>query len=407
MKVGNEGILIVGGGLLQIPAIKKAKQLGYRALVSDGSENCPSAEFADEFYPVSTKDIEGHMMLAKSLKNDGKISAVYTQGCDVEYTVAMAANAAGLPGIDPQVALNCNDKALMRKMINHSGVDLVKFSSETDLDGCLEACSKIGYPCVIKPLDNSASRGVTVVHDEESAREGFLLAIECCFLRKEVIVEEFLAGDEFSVDTVFFKGKMYPAGISDREFIPKDSFSVQTGSLTPSKLSEELQQKMYDLMDRVARVLGVNNGAFKGDLVLVDGEPKIIEVTARTSGGFDSQYRKPYSFGIDIIKATMDIALGKEMDPTDLVPKWFKWSKTTSVFPEPGVVTRVSGIEQLLRTKGVRNIFCLVRPGDKIEPYTDCSKRTNFAVISADTYEELQKVEKLVWEKLIIETVKK
>ena len=55
---------------------------------------------------------------------------------------------------------------------------------------------------------------------------------------------------------------------------------------------------MYDLMENAAGALGVTSGAFKGDLVLVDGKPRIIEVTARTSGGFDSQYRKPYSFGI-------------------------------------------------------------------------------------------------------------
>ena len=66
-------------------------------------------------------------------------------------------------------------------------------------------------------------------------------------------------------------------------------------------------------MERAAFALGVDNGAFKGDLIISDGKPRIIEVTARTSGGFDSQYRKPYSFGIDILKATIDIAAGKDL----------------------------------------------------------------------------------------------
>jgi biotin carboxylase len=403
----REGILIVGGGLLQIPAIQKAKDLGYRAFVSDGNSECPSVNFADEFFQVSTKDIEGHMELAKRLVGEGRISAVYTQGCDVEYTVAMAAKAAGLPGIDPQVALNCNDKSVMRKLVNESGIDVVKFRSVSNLQDCILASSEVGFPCVIKPLDNSASRGVSVVQTEAGVQEAFEIAMECCFLRKEVIIEEFLEGDEYSIDTVFFRGKMYPAGISDREFVPKDSFSVQTGSLTPSRLPEEMQDEMYNLMEDAARVLGVKDGAFKGDLVLVGDEPKIIEVTARTSGGFDSQYRKPYSFGIDIIKATMDISLGKELDPADLIPRWSKWSKTTSVFPEPGIVTGISGLEELEEMRGVRKLFCLVSPGDLIEPYTDCSKRTNFAVISADTYDELLEIEKIVWKKLKIETVEK
>lgn len=400
----KKGILIVGGGLLQIAALEKAKELGYYTFLTDMNENCPASKYADEFFQLSTKDIKGHINLVEELRKENKISAVYTQGCDVEYTVAMAANAAGLPGVSPEAALNCNDKIRMRKILNDSGVDYVKYGCAKSADEALKVVKDIGLPCIIKPADNSASRGLTKIYKEEEVTDAFKSSISNCFLRKEAIIEELLTGNEFSIDTVIYNGKLYPAGISDRVFKNYHEYAVQIGSITPSLLPELLQQDMYNLMDKAAQALGVDNGAFKGDIIIVNNKPKIIEVTARTSGGFDSQYRKPFSFGIDILKCTIDIAMGNEFDPYDLIPKWFKWSMTTSVFPKPGIVRKIKGINKLKKIKGVRKIFIDLKEGDIVEPYIHCARRVNHIIITADTYNELMNLEEQVQKTLIIET---
>jgi biotin carboxylase len=126
---------------------------------------------------------------------------------------------------------------------------------------------------------------------------------------------------------------------------------VQTGSVTPSRLPEEIQNDMYNLMAQAAKAMGIDKGAFKGDLILCENKPKIIEITARLSGGYDSQYRKPYSFGINLIKATIDIAIGNKLDFRDIVPRWIKYSKTVSPFPEAGKITKISGLDELKKSK--------------------------------------------------------
>ncbi|MBU1199387.1 MAG: ATP-grasp domain-containing protein [Nanoarchaeota archaeon] len=403
-KISKKGILIVGAGVLQIAAVEKAKQLGYTVYITDLHADSPAVQHADYFFKLSTKDIEGHMALAKKLKKENKIEAVYTQGCDVEYTVAMAARAAKLPGINPEAALNCNDKSRTRKILNEKKVDFVKYATAKTEEEAMKAVNKIGFPCIIKPLDNSASRGLKVLNSESEVPDAFKNALKTCFMRKEIIIEEFLKGEEYSVDTVIFRGKLFPAGISDRQFRSIEKYCVQVGSLTPSLLPAKNQADMYELMDRAAKALGVDNGAFKGDLILIKGKPKIIEVTARTSGGFDAQYRKPYSFGIDIIKATIDIAAGKELDPIDLVPKWVKWSKTTSVFPKPGRIVRIKGLKEIEKLKGVKNIFYTMKIGDFVKDYIDCASRINHIIIVADTYEKLNALENKIHETLIIET---
>ncbi len=273
----------------------------------------------------------------------------------------------------------------------------------------MRALGKVGFPCYVKPADNSASRGIIRLAGKQTDREQlyqtFTQGLKACCLRKEVLVEAEMPGREYSVDTVLYQSRLYPAGISDCVFLKKYNYAVQSGSMTPSLLPERTQQKMYEIMEQAACVLGVTDGAFKGDLVIDSrGNVGIIEVAARTSGGFDSQYRKPLSFGIDIIKATMDIACGYPFDARDLVPRWVKWSSTTTVFPESGRVTSIRGIDRLKKLKGVHEVIMLCKAGDIIPPYVNCATRTNFIISSADTIEELRELEKKIRKTLIIKT---
>jgi len=404
----TQGILIIGGGILQIPALQKAKELGLITYLTDGSKKCAARNFSDYFFQIDTKDINKNIELAKKLKRGDKIKGVYTQGTDVEYTVACAANAANLPGISSSSALSCNNKVIMRKKLLKAGFKKPKFAPAGNFEQFKSAIQKVGFPCYVKPVDNSASRGITRLTNNKNLETIFNNAINLSFHSKEVIVETEIEGEEYSIDTVIYNGKLYPAGISDRAFLKKEKYAIQSGSRTPSLLPSETQKKMYLVMEQAAKALGIDNGAFKGDLAVdKEGNVEIIEVTARTSGGFDSQYRKPLSFGIDIMKATIDIALGNPLDPTDLVPKWIKWSSTISTFPNPGVVKKISGLEELRKTKGVARVFILCKIGDKIEPYVHSAQRTNFIICYADTLEKLIKLEKKVVNTLKIITTNK
>ena len=398
-------LLIVSAGILQVPAILKAKKLGYYTIVTDLNPKSPGFSYCDEKVLLSTKDIEGHELLAKKLKKSKNLVGVYTQGTDVEYTVAKAAKAAGLPGIDPKVAKKCNDKILMRKTFKSKHVEKMKFQSASNYTQALNAVKKVGFPCIIKPDDNSASRGITVVKSISAVKKAFDEAIVNCYHRREVIIEEFLPGVEYSVDTIVWDGKVYPCGISDRTFLKSSKYRIQSGSLTPSLLPSCIQDEMYNLMQKAASALGVDKGAFKGDLILVKNKPRIIEITARTSGGFDSQYRKPYSFGIDMLKATIDIAVGKELDFCDIIPRWTKWSKTFSVFPKPGKIKKIIGIKEAKKISGVKDIFIIADKGDVVGNYIHSASRVNFINIVSDTLENLETIEKMVRKKIRYEMI--
>ncbi len=400
-----KGILIIGGGELQIPGLKRAKELGFTTHLLDGSEQCAAKEYADFFYLVDINDIEGAAEIAKQLKSEGKIAAVYTQGHDVAYTVAYAAKVAGLPGIDPKVALNCKSKIRMRQILSKARVENVRFATAKNLEEAKNAVKKVGFPCYIKPADSWACRGVTRITDQNALESAFTEALKFCYFTKEVLIEEEFRGQEYSVDTILYKGKLYPAGVSDRIFLPKEKYAVHIGSRTPSLLLEKTQASMYEIMDKAAKALGVTDGAFKGDLLVDENNNvRILEVTARTSGGFDSQLRKPLSFGIDLLKATMDIAVGLPLDPIDLIPKWIKWSSTISVIHDPGVIVDIQGLEELKKIKGVHEIYFRSKIGDTVKPLLHSAARTNQIISCAATLEDLLLIENKIRKTLIIKT---
>jgi biotin carboxylase len=181
-------------------------------------------------------------------------------------------------------------------------------------------------------------------------------------------------------------------------FLPKTSYAVQDGSITPSFLPAETQQRMYWIMQDCADALGVKWGALKGDLIIdKDNKIYVLEVTARLSGGFDSQFRKPYSYGINLIKATIDLACGKELDFADLIPKWSKFSQTFTVFPKPGIIKDIVGLDELRKIPGIKQVFLTKHIGELVE-YKTCADRVIHIIAVDDTYEGLQKTIKLARE---------
>lgn len=405
-----EILIVVGGGMLQVATFFETALMGIATLLIDKDENCFCRSFANYFLSVSIHEpyqvIRGVNDFVQ--KNpDRKIVGVYTQGCDAEFTVATLAEHLSLPGIGAKVARACNNKIETRIKFMQNYIPQPFFSYVENEEFLKDIVKEIGYPCVFKPVDNCASRGLSIVQNEDEIRSAFEEAVKNS-KEPKVLIERFIEGKEYSVDTIIYQNRLYPCGISDREFIQKDNYAVQSGSLTPSLLPTEKQEEIYNLMEEAAKALKINNSAFKGDIIIdQQGKVYILEVTARLSGGFDSQYRKPLSFGVNLIKATIDLALGRELDFRDIVPKWVKFSKTFHIFPKPGIIKKVEGLDEFGHIRGVQGIhkiFWSKNIGNKVNDYRTCADRVVHIIGYADTLEELRQIEKNVTETLQIIT---
>jgi biotin carboxylase len=391
-------LIIIGGGILQRETLFECENRGWGKVLVDGDQNCSCSKspYFNRDYFIQSGDFHNPKTVLSDVKKflsknrHVKPMGVYTQGCDSAYAVAYVAEGLGLPNIGVDVAFRTNNKIAMRKAFEKFGVPQPKFM--------VDDIGTMAFPLVFKSVDNCASRGLTIVREESQIPKAVVTSLKYSH-DKRVLVEEFIDGEEYSVDTIVYKGKVYPAGISDRVFLNKDNYAIQNGSITPSFLSEEKQKRMYWIMQDCADALGVRWGALKGDLIASGHDIKVLEVTARLSGGFDSQYRKPYSYGVNLIKATIDLACGLPLDFSDLIPRWVKFSQTFTVFPKPGVIKEIRGYEETERIPGIRQIFMVKNVGDVVD-YKHCADRVVHIVACRDTYEQLQETVKTAQETL-------
>jgi biotin carboxylase len=396
-KYRNKGVLVIGGGILQQVTLDLCRKLSLKTFLVDGDVNCYSKIYADHFINVDFRQTELLLNKAKDLKERGLIHAVFTQGTDAEHLVAYLAKELDFHGMNYEAAMNCNNKLRCRKLIYDSSLDKTPYfsaSSKSELKNLLVELDDNFFPCYIKPVNNSASRGVKRVLTKIELLNSFEETSENNYGENAVIVEKEIFGNEISVDSIVINGIVYPCGISDRKFLVKNKYAIQTGSVTPSSLAPEIQSNVYEVMQKAATTLQIDNGAFKGDLIINENnEIGIIEFAGRTSGGFDSQFRKPLSFGIDIIKAALDLSLGIDVDFRDLIPKWNKWSSTFSVVTESGQISEIIGFDRCLKIKGVYKGFMTLKSGDTVSQMKDCAQRFNYFICVGSNLDELKKIE--------------
>ncbi len=379
-------LLLVGAGLLQVPAVEVARREGLHIVATDRDPGAVVFPMVDETVVVDTKDVQGHVELAKRLAERGDLVAVYTEGADVEVTVAEAAAAVGLPGCDPRAARICSDKAEFRRVCESAGLPGPRYREVASLEEARAALKETGLPAIIKALDNSASRGATKIATEGELPEAYDEALRWTS-GDTVLVEECLSGPEQSVETLVGKdGRQWRCNVVDRPFA-FDPYPIELGHDNPTVLSDEQQEQLYELVEATTKVVGIDLGAAKADTMWTQRGPVVIEMTARLSGGFHSQYTSPLAWGTNDIKAALDLALGRELDPADVTPKRHRHSICRALFPEPGVITDIDGVEQALAINGVEHVLFRMGVGELIRPYRTCADRASFIITCAETRE--------------------
>lgn len=400
----EDAILIVCGGLLQVPAVKIAKEMGLKAIVTDANPEAPCMKIADEPVILDIYDEQGHIQLVDRLKQKYNLLGVFTEGANTEVTVAAAANAAGLPGIPVEVARKCKNKNLTRRAFDEHGLTQIKWAEPRSEEEAVKMAETLGFPLVVKPVDNTTSRGMSRIQRSQDLPKAYRRAISSS-KSKSVIMEEMCTGPEQSVEIIFDEsGGCQNLNIVDRLF-SYNTYSVETGHVNPTCLDSEAQEKIYRLARDAASAIGLRFGVFKADTMVTEKGPVILEVTARLSGGFDCQSTTPLSSGRNFIKAAMHLAIGRKIDPEDLRRKWHKHSACICPFPKPGRIEKITGLDEARSFPGVKEVYLRFKEGDVIPEYADGGTRPAFVISQADSREQAIKAAENGCKLLKFETV--
>ena len=418
----DKNILILGAGFLQKPAIEAAKNIGCRAVVVDGNEGAVCVGLADQFERIDLKDKEGIYEFAKKLQKEGGLRAIFTAGTDFSASVSYAGEKLGLSCHSYEAACNASGKVRMRQKFSEAGVPSPKFfgvtKKESDLDFVKKCVRELGFPCVVKPVDNMGGRGCRMIRSEDEA-EGALQTALASSRTENAILEEYMDGDEYSIDALICDGAMTITGFADRHiFFPP--YFIETGHTMPTAISDAKKNELIAVFALAAKALGLSCGAAKADIKYTEKGPMIGETAARLSGGFMSGWTYPYASHCNLTEQALLIACGKKplfleahrkripftpppscgnrLAPYELYELPCVDASTERAWISiPGIVKEVSGLDAARSVPFVKDVFPRSGAGDAVVfPHNNVQKCGNVISSSPSRKDSIAAAEKAV-----------
>lgn len=308
-------LAIIGASYLQEPLVLKAKEMGLYTICFAWKDGATCAGLCDKFYPVSVVEKMEILRICK----DEKIDGICTIASDVAApTVAFVANAMNLVGNRYDAAARANNKYLMRNAFKESGVPCPLYKMVSSVEEAIDI--NWTYPLIVKPSDRSGSIGISKILSSEELLPAVEYAISVSF-SKQAMVEEYIEGQEVSVEFISFQGKHYPLQITDKVTTNAPHF-VELEHHQPSSISADMYTKLYKLTCSAINALGLTDGASHAEYkITADGRIIVMEIGGRMGGDFIGSDLVRLSTGYDFVRGVIEVALGEFKEPVKTIDK--------------------------------------------------------------------------------------
>jgi len=389
--INKKVLLILGCGIDQIPGILKVKEMGLYAIGLDGNTDAEGKQYCDEFYTVSIKHIEQieKFLQSKLIK---RVDGVIAFGVDIASIVARTADILGVNYTIPlESAMLSENKFASKEFMSQCKIAIPPYKLLDNIEDINQFVNNYNFPIILKPIDNSAARGISYIKDTSDLNNYYEYALK--FSReKKVQAEKYLDGPQISTESFIIKGEVYNIGFLDRNYDDMDRFLpniIENGGDMPSVFMKEKHKKQLEqYLKIILEKLNIKNGVIKGDIVIHNDMVYIIEFALRLSGGNFSTICIPKSTGVDFLKIAIKLHLNIPIDKQELVIKENNHIALRYKFSED---TKKGIIKEIKTPKTDENIifFALhVKVGEMIsEKTTDHSKRLGFVIAKGDTRE--------------------
>lgn len=316
MEESLNKILIVGGGYADIPLILAAKKLRYYVITTGNRPDDLGHKYSDEYHNADFSDCEAIYNLAKSLM----ITAI-CPGCNdfAALSSAYTAEKLGLHGHDSfELSKIIHHKDKYRQFAKENNILSPKAVGFNDKEKALkiikEHSLQLKLPLIVKPIDLSGGKGISVINNFTEAEN----AIEKAFAvskAKRIVIEEYIEGSRHGFSSMLVNGKV-KFNFIDNEHYYLNKYMVSAAS-TSTIASEEVEKKLCVASEKIASLLNLKDGIFHVQFILKDNEPYIIEICRRPPGDLYIkfvEYATNFDYPMWIVKsfAGMDISEIKE-----------------------------------------------------------------------------------------------
>lgn len=389
-------IMILGGGDNQIPLIKRAKTLGYYVILCDCRNNVPGIAISDVHYQVNTLNPSELIEVGKKEKPDG----ILTNSEPAFISMAEAAEKLGLRCMSMESTKLYKNKFLMREFCHMHGLLSPQYRYCTSLNEALVFFDQLQKKCIIKPLDNSASRGVFSINNAAELKEHFEDCISASSAANPaIIIEEYVTGTEFTID-----GLMTPKGhrclaISEKKHYAYNE-NVAYQLLFDNKNKRFDYDELRKVNDQLVDLTGIPFGLTHAEYKFANGKFYLIEIQARGGGNFIATDIVPFISGIDSYTEQLKWAVGDDVHVEYDYDNMSEHCSVLHFFDVPGkggVVKAIEGLDYFASLGDQMMYHLNFKEGDIIQETKDDSTRIGWYIIKSpnrvDLDDKMQQIE--------------
>ncbi|MGG0657030.1 ATP-grasp domain-containing protein [Rummeliibacillus pycnus] len=383
-------LLMLGGSHFQVPAIKKAREMGHYVITCDYIEENPGHKYADEYYNVSTTDKDDVLSLAKSLKIDGIVCYASDPAAP---TAAYVAEKLGLPTNPYKSVKILTNKDLFRDFLATNGFNVPKAKGYDSIEEAKIDFHHFKMPVMVKPVDSSGSKGVSKIDSIDLLQEKVEYAMGFSRI-KRFIIEEYvekygyqIAGDGFSVN-----GKLVFRCFANDHFPTSNLNFVPVGASWPYIMPKKIHDKIHDEIQRALNLLNMKTGAYNFD-IRIDNKENVylMEIGPRNGGNFLPQVIQ-YATGVDMVEYTIKAALGEDCSDLKLVEPEGYWSVYMIHSKKNGIFKNIE-INYEIEKNNIVEYQLYVKPGEKISAFTGSNMTLGMMILKF--FSESEMLEKM------------
>jgi biotin carboxylase len=380
------GVLIVGAGRDQRPAIQQVRGLGARVVVVDDDPDAPGLAHADAAEVADVDDPDAIESLARRHGVDAVLTVAHDRAVPV---VAVVAERLGQPSLEREAAHRFTHKLAMRRTLAEEGLPQPAFAAVRNLAEGRAAIETVGLPAVLKPADAEGQRGLFRI-DEHGDLESHLHAALAESRTQEALLEGLVEGTEMNAVLVAVRGAARLVTLSDR-LRPEDAgFGVARAHVHPARIHSDQLRAAERAAERVASVLGLRDGIAVVQLVATpDGAVSVVGAAARVPGGRLADLVR-HAVGVDLVELALRFALGEDVAEDDVRPRVSQPVAIRYLTAAPGqlptgLVTRVGALGPVLSAEGVVEAETYLAPDDVVRPLRTAADRYGHVIATGPT----------------------
>jgi cysteine synthase A len=364
-----------GSGMV---ALRTARRLGFEAwlLTSDPGRYQGMADTGCRVVRCDTNDLAELPAEVPA----ARVAAISSLSEFYVVAAARLAARAGLPLTDPDVLAGCRDKGRLRHTLAAAGVRQPDFAVVTDPASAAGAAERVGVPCVVKPVDESGSTGVLRCDTaEEAVAHATGIIATATNVRgqpaaRAALVERYLSGTEFSVESFTIDGVHHIVGIVGKSVTGAPHF-VEHRHIVPAELPAEAADEMVTTVRRALTAAGLERGPAHTEVKLTPAGASVIEINPRLAGGMIPELLRMVT-GADMVENQIRAAVGLPVelpgDPVSCAGIQFLLADRA------GILEDVEGVDAAEAVDGVERVVVTASPGRAVRPPRDAYDRLGY-----------------------------